>query len=105
MLPGGGFTDPPEDDSASGFGYWGGYVPPIGHEKDPWINPSTGTGFAAEGSAVSRSVMQKDGIRVETFTGIAPGGYSVAGLVSLGMTESLGGEQMLGPDRPAGPHP
>ena len=88
VIPGGGVTDPPDDETGGGgYRFWGGYNPPIGRERDPLINPVR-EGFAANAGA-ARIISNVGGVHVESFSGNGPGGYSVSGLMSLGLAEGM----------------
>ena len=81
VIPGGGFTDPGRD----GFKDWGGYVPPLGNEIDPVVDPSPDA-YQSEGVSIARrGVNSMDGsVRLETFKARISMGPGSAEMISVG---------------------
>jgi hypothetical protein len=92
VRPGGGVSDPPKNGETRGFARWGGYNPPIGRERDPYINPGDDYSAAA-GAPIRRSVSSQGSVRIEEFSGPTPGGSPADGLVSAGMAQDPDGDE------------
>ena len=84
VIPGGGLVDPVDPDTPggqTGFAGFGGYNPGFGPDLDPLIYPTAGDYSATGTASVSRTVTDRQGVRVETHGGVAMSGASLDGLV------------------------